>query len=42
MLKFYANPTSTYCAKVRIALEVKGVNYETIPPPGGLSARPNS
>ena len=38
MLKFYANPTSTYCVKVRIALEVKGVDYETIPPPGGHGA----
>ena len=38
MLKFYANPTSTYCAKVRIALEVKGVDYETVPPPGGHGA----
>lgn len=38
MLKFYANPTSTYCAKVRIALEFKKVKYKNIPPPGGHGA----
>ena len=38
MLMFYATTVSTYCAKVRIALDVKGVDYETIPPPGGHGA----
>lgn len=38
MLKFYATTVSTYCTKVRIALDVKGVEYETVPPPGGHGA----
>ena len=38
MIKFYATTVSTYCAKVRIALDVKGVDYETIEPPGGHGA----
>ena len=33
----YAIPVSTYSAKVRIALDVKGVGYEMVPPPGGYS-----
>ncbi len=38
MIKFYATAVSTYCAKVRIALDVKGVEYETVLPPGGHGA----
>ncbi|MFT4581619.1 MAG: glutathione S-transferase [Gammaproteobacteria bacterium] len=33
----YAIPISTYSAKVRIALEAKGLDYQTEPPPGGYS-----
>lgn len=33
----YAIPISTYSAKVRIALEAKGLDYRVEPPPGGYS-----
>jgi glutathione S-transferase len=33
----YAIPISTYSAKVRIALEAKGLEYSMEPPPGGYS-----
>ena len=33
----YAIPISTYSAKVRIALEAKGLDYTMEPPPGGYS-----
>ena len=33
----YAIPISTYSAKVRIALDVKGIDYTIVPPPGGYS-----
>lgn len=33
----YAIPISTYSAKVRIALEAKGLDYVVEPPPGGYS-----
>jgi len=33
----YALPVSTYSAKVRIALAVKGIDYTMEPPPGGYS-----
>ena len=33
----YTIPISTYSAKVRIALEVKGIDYSMTPPPGGYS-----
>ena len=32
---FYATPLSSYSAKVRIVLAVKGVPYDERPPPGG-------
>ncbi|MEM7169001.1 MAG: glutathione S-transferase family protein [Pseudomonadota bacterium] len=38
MLQIYGLPISTYTAKVRIALGLKGVNYEMVPPPGGYSS----
>ena len=34
----YAIPVSTYSAKVRIALGIKGIDYEMVPPPGGYSS----
>ena len=32
---FYGTPLSSYSAKVRIVLQVKGVAYDEVPPPGG-------
>ena len=37
MLQIYGLSVSTYTAKVRIALGLKGVDYEMVPPPGGYS-----
>ena len=34
----YALPVSTYSAKVRIALGIKGIDYEMAPPPGGYGS----
>ena len=34
-ITFYAVPMSTYCAKVRIILRLKSVDFEEILPPGG-------
>ena len=34
----YAIPVSTYSAKVRIALGIKDIDYEMVPPPGGYSS----
>ena len=34
----YAIPVSTYSAKVRIALGIKGIDYEMVPPPGGYGS----
>ena len=34
----YALPVSTYSAKVRIALGIKGIDYEMVPPPGGYGS----
>ena len=36
-MRLYGIPVSTYSAKVRIALAVKGIDYEMVPPPGGYS-----
>ena len=33
-MRLYAIAVSTYSAKVRIALGVKGIDYEMVPPPG--------
>lgn len=33
----YAIPVSTYSAKIRMQLELKGIDYEMQPPPGGYS-----
>lgn len=37
-MKFYAYPESLYCAKVRVALDVKGLAYEELPPPDGYGS----
>jgi glutathione S-transferase/maleylpyruvate isomerase len=34
-IKFYAIPVSTYCAKVRIVLRLKSIDFEELLPPGG-------
>ena len=34
----YAIPVSTYSAKVRIALGIKDIDYDMVPPPGGYSS----
>ena len=38
MYTFYALPLSTYCAKVRIVLRKKSVEFEELVPPGGSYA----
>ena len=34
-LIFYAHPLSTYCAKVRIVLKLKSIDFKEHIPPGG-------
>jgi glutathione S-transferase/maleylpyruvate isomerase len=38
MLTVYSIPVSLYCAKLRILLRAKGVEWEEIPPPGGYGS----
>lgn len=38
MLTLYGIPVSSYAAKVRLALRLKGVPFEEIPPPGGYGS----
>ena len=38
MLKLYAIPVSLYCAKLRIVLRHKELEWEEIPPPGGYGS----
>jgi len=38
MLTVYAIPVSLYCAKLRIALRFKGLEWREIPPPGGYGS----
>ena len=38
MLSVYAIPVSLYCAKLRITLRHKGLEWEEIPPPGGYGS----
>lgn len=38
MLTLYAIPPSLYCAKVRIALRAKGLEWRELPPPGGYGS----
>ena len=35
MYTFYALPLSTYCAKVRMVLRIKSIDFEEVTPPGG-------
>lgn len=39
MLQIYAVPVSLYCAKLRILLRHKGLEWEEIPPPGGYGSQ---
>ena len=41
MLILYSLPFSNYSAKVAIALNIKGIDHEKRPPPGGYSS-PNT
>ena len=38
MLTMYAIPPSLYCAKLRILLRFKGLEWTEIPPPGGYGS----
>ena len=38
MLTIYAIPVSLYCAKLRILLRHKGLEWEEVPPPGGYGS----
>lgn len=38
MLEIYAIPTSLYCAKLRIALRHKQLEWREVPPPGGYGS----
>ncbi len=38
MLKLYAIPVSLYCAKLRIVLRHKGLDWQEVPPPGGYGS----
>jgi len=38
MLTVYTIPVSLYCAKLRIALRFKGLEWREIPPPGGYGS----
>ena len=38
MLKIYAIPISLYCAKLRILMRHKNLEWEEVPPPGGYGA----
>lgn len=38
MITFYSLPISNFAAKVEVALRLKGVDYETVPPPGGYAS----
>ena len=38
MLQIYAIPVSLYCAKLRILLRHKGLDWTEIPPPGGYGS----
>lgn len=39
MLKLYAVPVSLYCAKLRIVLRHKQLEWEELPPPGGYGSQ---
>ena len=38
MIRLYSIPPSLYCAKVRIVLRAKQLDWEDIPPPGGYGS----
>ena len=38
LIRFYTHPVSNFAAKVEIALRLKGVAYEAVPPPGGYGS----
>ena len=38
MIKLFAIPVSLYCAKLRIVLRHKGLEWEEVPPPGGYGS----
>ncbi|KZL20207.1 hypothetical protein PsAD2_01503 [Pseudovibrio axinellae] len=38
MIQFFAYPESVFCAKVRIALDMKGLEYVEVPPPDGYGS----
>ena len=38
MLKLYSIPMSLYCAKTRVLLRHKGLEFEEMPPPGGYGS----
>ncbi|MEO9825679.1 MAG: glutathione S-transferase N-terminal domain-containing protein [Paracoccaceae bacterium] len=38
MITIYSDPVSLYCAKLRILLRHKGLDYEELPPPGGYGS----
>ncbi|AEV35626.1 Glutathione S-transferase [Pseudovibrio sp. FO-BEG1] len=38
MIQFFAYPESVFCAKVRIALDMKELDYAEVPPPDGYGS----
>jgi glutathione S-transferase len=38
MIQFFAYPESVFCAKVRIALDMKDLDYAELPPPDGYGS----
>ncbi|GHB45467.1 maleylacetoacetate isomerase [Pseudovibrio japonicus] len=38
MIQFFAYPESVFCAKVRIALDMKNLDYAEVPPPDGYGS----
>ncbi|SDR17243.1 glutathione S-transferase family protein [Pseudovibrio sp. Tun.PSC04-5.I4] len=39
MIQFFAYSESVFCAKVRIALDMKGLEYAELPPPDGYGSK---
>lgn len=39
MLTIYSDPVSLYCAKLRIMLRHKGLDWKELPPPGGYGSQ---
>lgn len=37
-MRLYGAPYSAFCAKVRVALRLKGLPFEEVPPPGGYGS----